>query len=174
MHDFENIDYEWIYVNGSEYYRRIPDSQTLSASEMPKKFTQTLKDITGDSNLDNYEPADNIIYDSSKGQKCICSHDITKPSFIRYKLNNTVIQVGNECINKLNKTLFKAMKNGTCKTCKHALTDLRKSYAKKGYCSSVCQIKCACGKMKGVNYDQCYRCYTKKYSLPSFLNNRLI
>lgn len=167
MFKYQDIDYELVAMPEYQFYRRIPNSTSLKASDMPIQFIKTLTDITGDFDLSNYTPyiPDEIICDEK--ERCICSNIITKPYYIYHAKTNTIIQVGSECINKLNKSLAKGLKNGICKICKIGLSDMRKKWCKEGYCSLNCQTICKCGRRKGWSsviksyYPLCFRCYQK-------------
>jgi len=79
------------------------------------------------------------------GNVCICSQPIRDLHYIEWQKNkNIIFKVGCDCVNKVDPSgrLYNdliALNKVKCSGCKVPLTDRRKKFQNKGFCSAICQ-----------------------------------
>jgi hypothetical protein len=131
-----------------------------TGDNMKKTFNQCLYTITGKS-FNPFDWTNGNGYDTDDDNNyCICGHVIHNLYFIKYKPTGVQVQVGCECVKKIDENLYKRITSKNfCLACDEPIGKKLK-YHKQGFCNDTCKriynVSDLCfdfGKYKGLTYN---------------------
>jgi hypothetical protein len=107
---------------------------------MKKTFNQCLYAISGESfNPNNWTDGDGYDNSNDDTNYCICGHVIHNLYFIKYKPTGVQVQVGSDCVKKIDEKLYKRITSENfCLLCNEPIGKKLKIH-KKGFCSDTCK-----------------------------------
>ena len=147
--------------NDNGFYIRYEND---TSENMKKTFNQCLFAIIGKS----FVPDDwtNGIkgYEDDNTNYCICGHVIHNLFFIKHKPTGVQVQVGSECVKKIDKNLYKRITSDNfCLLCDDAIGK-KLTIHKQGFCSDTCKKNnpigtwtCYFNKHKGLTYNDIFK-----------------
>jgi len=111
----------------------------ISGENMKKTFNQCLYAITGEEfNPKDWTNGTRDINDDDDDHYCICGHKIHKLYYIQYIPTGIQVQVGKDCVEKIDEKLYKRITSDKfCLECDEPIGKQSKIH-KQGFCSEDC------------------------------------
>ena len=142
------------------YYDQIyhRTDNKLVTNNMATEFIYILEQITEEPfNPSNFKGLEGYSIDEQGESFCLCTKPIQNLFTIEHISTGSFFRVGSDCIEKIDKDLYKQLIKERCKECTNLVLDKRKHYNNTGHCSLSCQ-KLTTEKLKKA----CWICKNKK------------
>lgn len=127
-------------MEGVKFEDQIYIREYSSGENMKKTFNQCLHAITGrEFNPKDWTNGTCDIDDVDDDHYCICGHKIHKLYYIKYIPTGIQVQVGKDCVEKIDEKLYKRITSDNfCILCDEPIGKKLKVH-KKGFCTDTCK-----------------------------------